>query len=87
MPILSYLAYPEKDHRLELIEELSAHPQCEVVLAENADVFILITDTPDKASDETLRSYLEQHPGLLCLAMIHGQVEDPHAQETNHDSL
>lgn len=87
MPVISYLAYPEKEHREALLQELQAHPHCEVIPAENADVFILVTDTPDRATDDTLRGYLEQHQGLLCLAMIHGQVEDTQVQEMNHDSL
>ncbi len=87
MPVISYLAYPEKQHRADLLAELSAHPYCEVIPAENADVFIVVTDTPDRKTDETVRNYLEQHHGLLCLAMIHGQVEDPQEQEPNDDTL
>ncbi len=83
MPIISYLAYPEKEHRTALLEELQAHPYCEVIPAENADVLIVVTDTPDRETDDIVRNYLEQHQGLLCLAMIHGQVEDPPSEGAN----
>lgn len=81
MPLASYLAYPTTDGRASLLSDLSLHPHCEIVLSENSDVFILVTDTPDAASEEQTRLFLESHPGLLCLTLVYGQME-PFASES-----
>lgn len=76
MPIASYLAYPLEDKRLDLLVDLEAHPHCEVIPADNAEVFILVTDTPDPEAERTTQKYLKDHEGLMCLAMVYGEIGD-----------
>ena len=48
MPVFSYLAYPEKGQKAALEKALLALPHCEVMPADNADLLLLVTDTPDE---------------------------------------
>ena len=82
MPIASYIAYPNEKEKEKLLSDLAAHPCCEIIPAKNADIFILVTDTSDMDEEKTLQRYLESHTGLLCLALIQGDLENqPHVAE------
>ena len=53
MPVFSYLAYPVSGSKEQLLDDLTALDFCEVTSAENEDVLILVTDTPDEESDHS----------------------------------
>lgn len=75
MPITSYLAYPVEGQSQQLMSELEAHPYCEVLPAQNAELFVLVTDTPDRAQEVQTQAYLHAHESLACLALVYGEIE------------
>ena len=74
MPVFSYLAYPEKDRKQELIHDLSRLEFCEIIAAENEDVLILYTDTPDEETNNNLRERIKGLPSLQSLSMTFGHT-------------
>ena len=70
MPIMSYLAYPVEGRKAALEQALAALEGCDVTPAENGDVLVLVTDTPDKQTHEALEERLRQVPSLQCLALV-----------------
>ena len=75
MPVFSYLAYPKPEAKQELLNELSALKYCEVTPADNENILILITDTPDEASEKALQKKLKQLKSLESLGMTFGHVD------------
>ncbi len=75
MPIFSYLAYPVPGARDELLAELSNIAFCEVTPAENADVLILVTDTPDADTEQRLQAQLRSLSSLKSLGMAFGHTD------------
>ena len=75
MPILSYLAMPQKGAREKLCADLSALDFCQIIPAENQDVVILVTDTPDEVSEENLQKALKHMPSLQSLSLTFGYDE------------
>jgi nitrate reductase NapAB chaperone NapD len=72
MPIKSYLAYPRPARREELARAIEQLPGCQLIQAENQDLFILITETPDEESEQRLEAQLESIPDLAGLALVSG---------------
>ena len=59
MPVFSYLAYPKQGAKQDLLNDLSALDYCEATPADNQNILILITDTPDEESAYSLISAKE----------------------------
>jgi nitrate reductase NapAB chaperone NapD len=76
MPVFSYLAYPVLGAKEELYTDLKALDHCEVMLAENEDVLILVTDTPDEEKEKELREKLERLKSLQSLGMAFGHTDE-----------
>lgn len=74
MPVFSYLAYPHKGQKQDLIKDLTALPHCDVLAADKAEVVILVTETPDETAEKTLQKKLEQLDSLQSLGMTFGHV-------------
>ncbi len=55
MPVLSYLAYPLPGAKEELFNDLIFLGYCEVIPADNEEVLILVTDTPDDETEKALQ--------------------------------
>ena len=55
MPVFSYLAYPAQGAKEELLKDLAALEYCEVMPAENEELLILVTDTPDEEKEKVLQ--------------------------------
>ena len=72
MPIFSYLAYPEKGEKEALLNDLSDLEHCEVTPAENEEVLLLVTDTPDDDSEKALQQRLKNLKSLQSLGMTFG---------------
>jgi nitrate reductase NapAB chaperone NapD len=70
MPIKSYLVYPMPDRVAELEASLRAFPECEITRAENQDLFVLVTDTPDEGAEKELERQLRRVDALQCLALV-----------------
>ena len=75
MPVFSYLAYPEKDKKQQLITELSSFEYCEVNPADNKDVLILITDAPDVDTDKELQKKIQALDSLQSISMTFGHTD------------
>ncbi len=74
MPIFSYLVYPEKDKKQQLINDLAREKFCEIKVAENEEVVILMTDTPDEETNKTLQDKLKELDSLQSLSMTFGHT-------------
>ena len=76
MPIFSYLVIPTTGAIDQLYDELTAMPWCEVMVAENKEIIILVTDTPDAATETELQKQLKELPSLLSMSMTFGHNDD-----------
>jgi|APSaa5957512622_1039677.scaffolds.fasta_scaffold132566_2 nitrate reductase NapAB chaperone NapD len=74
MPVCSYLVFPRPDAD-DLAQRLAALPGCEVTPADNADLLILLTETPDMAAEEQLQTQLEGVAGIQCLVLTFGDLQ------------
>jgi hypothetical protein len=72
VPIKSYLAYPVRGRRGELVDALRTLGGCEVIPAINHDLVVVVTDTPDQAADDVLRDTLSRLEILEGLALVAG---------------
>ena len=72
MPIFSYLAMPKEGARETLSAALQALPYCEIIPADNVDVLVLVTDTPDESAQRDLQEQLQKIPSLQSLSMAFG---------------
>ena len=76
MPVFSYLAYPVQGAKERLINELAALEYCEVTPAENEEVLILVTDTPDEKTEKELQKKLKEIKSLESLGMTFGHTDE-----------
>ena len=76
MPVFSYLAYPEQGGKEQLLKDLSAMKYCEVTPAENEEVLILLTDTPDEDTEKQLQKQIKMLKSLESLGMTFGHMDD-----------
>lgn len=72
MPIKSYLAHPLKGQKKQLIADLSALNNCEIIPAENKDVIVVITDTETDIEENLLKDKIETFTSLKLLALVSG---------------
>jgi len=75
MPIFSYLVYPVQGAKDELLKDLNAIDHCEAMSAENEEILILVTDTPDEKCETALKKKLERLKSLQSLDMTFGHVD------------
>jgi nitrate reductase NapAB chaperone NapD len=76
MPVFSYLAYPVQGAKEQLIDELTALEYCEVTPAENEEVLILVTDTPNDETEKELQKKLKEIKSLESLGMTFGHTDE-----------
>ncbi len=76
MPVFGYLAIPEQGAFARLTEELSAIPYCEVMPAENKEVLILVTDTPNDTEEKILQEKFKKLDALQSLSMTFGYNDE-----------
>jgi nitrate reductase NapAB chaperone NapD len=75
MPVFSYLAYPKQGAKEQLIRDLAALDYCETTPADNEEILILVTDTPDEDQEKTLQKKLKELNSLESLGMTFGHVD------------
>ena len=75
MPVFSYLAYPAPGSKQQLIDDLAALEYCEVTPADNEEILILVTDTPDENREQELQKKLKQVKSLKSLGMTFGHTD------------
>ncbi len=83
MPILSYIAGPREGKKQELLEELNRLNYCEAFPADNVDILILVTDTPDKETEEALQKRLKHMKNMESLSMTFGYNDELYEGERN----
>ena len=76
MPVFSYLAYPIEGKKEGLLHDLEALEYCEAMAAENEEVLILVTDTPDEDKEKELQKKLKELKSLESLAMTFGHTNE-----------
>ncbi len=72
MPILSYLAMPQDGAMEQLCADLATMEYCEIIPADNQEVVVLVTDTPDEKIEKDLQEQLKKVPSLHSLSMTYG---------------
>ena len=75
MPVFSYLAYPVPGAKDELLNDLAAIDYCEVTPADNQEILILVTDTPDDTKEKELQNKLKKLKSLESLGMTFGHTD------------
>ena len=75
MPVFSFLAYPKTNKKTQLIKDLSQKKFCTVHAAENEDVLILLTDTPDEETGKQLINAIKELDSLQSLSMTFGHTD------------
>jgi nitrate reductase NapAB chaperone NapD len=75
MPIFSYLAIPDNGAKETLCTELAALQYCQVIPADNHDVVVLVTETPDESTEEALQESLKKIQSLQSLSLAFGYDE------------
>jgi len=76
VPVFSYLVYPGKGAKEELLHDLAALDYCEVTPAENEEILILVTDTPDEEKEKELQIKLNKIKSLQSLGMTFGHTDE-----------
>jgi len=76
MPVFSYLAYPQKGAKKELFDALTALEHCEARAADNENILILVTDTPDENTEKILQKKLKAIASLESLSMTFGHADE-----------
>ena len=76
MPVFSYIAYPAQGAKEELLIDLRALDHCEVMPAENEEILILLTDTPDDEKEKELQKRLRALNSLESLGMTFGHTDE-----------
>ena len=76
MPVFSYLAYPVRGAKVQLLNDLATLDFCEVTPAENEEVLILVTDTPDEKTEKELQKKLKEIKSLESLGMTFGHTDE-----------
>lgn len=72
MPVKSYLAQAFDGQKDALVEALGKLPGCESYAAENEDIVVLVTDTPDEEEEKLLQDALNEIPALKDLSLVSG---------------
>ena len=75
MPVFSYMAYPKLGAKEQLIKDLGALEYCEITPADNEEILILVTDTPDEDQERVLQKKLKHVKSLESLGMTFGHVD------------
>ncbi len=76
MPVFSYLAIPKDGAKEVLCSDLTALTHCRIIPADNHEVIVLITDTPDDATEEALQESLKNLQSLQSLNLAFGYDEN-----------
>ena len=76
MPVLAYIVSPRSGEKKKLLNELNGMHHCEAFSADNEEILILVTDTPDKEAEEKLQKSLNSLESLESLSMTFGYNDE-----------
>lgn len=72
MPVFSYLAIPKSGAKEALCTELASLEHCRILPADNHEVVVVVTDTPDIATEKALQETLTRLQSLQSLSLTFG---------------
>ncbi|HBG19554.1 MAG: hypothetical protein A2X81_11285 [Desulfobacterales bacterium GWB2_56_26] len=72
MPVFSYLAIPKSGAKETLCTELANLEHCRIMPADNHEVVVVVTDTPDIATEKVLQETLTGLQSLQSLSLTFG---------------
>jgi nitrate reductase NapAB chaperone NapD len=72
MPVISYLALPKPGQMKQMCADLARMEHCEIIPADNQEVAILVTDTPDEQTEHRVLEELKRLSSLQSLSMTFG---------------
>ena len=72
MPVFSYLAIPKNGAKETLCTELASLEHCRFMPADNHEVVVLVTDTPDVTAEKALQESLTRLQSLQSLSLAFG---------------
>lgn len=75
MPVCSYVVFPREGRTGPLARTLAALDGCEVEVAENREMLLLVTATDSPEDDRTLRARVESEPDIECMVMAFGEID------------
>ena len=75
MPVFSYLAYPVPGKKEALLNDLAALDYCQATPADNQEILILITDTPNEDREKEIQKKLNNLKSLESLGMTFGHTD------------
>ena len=75
MPVFSYLAIPRNGAKETLCADLAGLRFCRVLPADNHEVVVLVTDTPDETTEKALQESLMKLQSLQSLSLAFGYDE------------
>ena len=76
MPVLAYIVSPRSGEKRKLLNDLNGMNHCEAFSADNEEILILVTDTPDKETEEKLQKKLNRLESLESLSMTFGYNDE-----------
>ena len=76
MPVLSYIALPASGAKDDLLQSLNAIQFCEAFPADNQEILVLVTDTPDDKTEKELQAQLKDMENLQSLSMTFGYNDE-----------
>lgn len=76
MSVFSYLAIPKSGAKEALCTELASLEHCRIVPADNHEVVVLVTDTPDALAEKALQETLIGLQSLQSLSLAFGYDEN-----------
>lgn len=76
MPVLAYIASPRSGEKKQLLQQLNSMQHCEAFSADNAEILILVTDTPDREAEKQLQKQLNKLETLESLSMTFGYNDE-----------
>ena len=76
MPVLAYIASPRSGEKNKLLKELNGMQHCEAFSADNADILILVTDSPDRDTEKKLQKQLNNLESMESLSMTFGYNDE-----------
>ena len=83
MNVCSYLVHVRPGTAEAVTGTLNALPGCDAVPAENRDLVILVTETPDKQTDKDLTEQIQSLNDIECLALTFGAQETLQPKEVS----
>jgi nitrate reductase NapAB chaperone NapD len=75
MPICSYLVFPVEGEAQTVAADLASLPGCEVDVAENRDVLILVTESEGAEEERELRRGVERTAGIRAIVLTFGNLD------------